>query len=572
MKNLKKYNESIKDFLKPKSVEDIKKISDKLSLIENLQKGSEIGSLYMVKKAIDRGINPSMDDNRAIRMACKFGHYDIVKFLLKDERVNPSDDLGSGFSWACRNGHIEIVKLLLTDDRIYNNIYLKDNAINWAFMTNQIDIIKLILKDKRVEKIIKDERIKKILLEDFQRNQMNESIKDYLKPKSNNDIIKSLINLPVHQMVELILKYDIDINENKEIMDRIESFSSDYQVYVGCTLGSLSLIEKNIKNIEDIEQKYEYFLRSVSNKNRYEILNYFVRLILDGKQYKNITHRLFKSLRNIDEPISFTNEQKQKINNILGIKSLEDKFHRFIIYDSFQSLMYCDLILGYNNIDRYCFINLEKYILCFRLGQDERSQKRVIVDDEFYVISDFESLLKFIDDFKIKDQIKKLIKESVKHFLKPKTEEDIISKLEGLSPYKKFYRGCQHGIMTAVKQAIEEGINPTIENNVGIRMASSKGYTDIVKYLLSFNRIIPPHVAIEDAARNNHAEILELLLNDKKNDFDPTDFGYYIINYCATHKKYDSLKVLLNNELVRKKWHKRLDIYEKQLKEYEKNR
>ena len=86
MKNLKKYNESIKDFLKPKSVEDIKKISDKLSLIENLQKGSEIGSLYMVKKAIDRGINPSMDDNRAIRMACKFGHYDIVKFLLKDER------------------------------------------------------------------------------------------------------------------------------------------------------------------------------------------------------------------------------------------------------------------------------------------------------------------------------------------------------------------------------------------------------------------------------------------------------------------------------------------------------
>jgi len=55
--------------------------------------------------------------------------------------------------------------------------------------------------------------------------------------------------------------------------------------------------------------------------------------------------------------------------------------------------------------------------------------------------------------------MKYLIKynESIKHLLKPKSEEDIKKTVQNLSPQEKLYHACKHNLLWLAKEAIEEG-------------------------------------------------------------------------------------------------------------------
>lgn len=161
--------------------------------------------------------------------------------------------------------------------------------------------------------------------------------------------------------------------------------------------------------------------------------------------------------------------------------------------------------------------------------------------------------------------------ESIRDFLKPKSEEEIVNSTENLTPYQKFYKGCLFGYLPLVKQGVESGIDPSIEGNIGIKLSSEKGYIDVVKYLLTFKKVDPTvsnYEPIVKSAKNNHGETLEILLNTSKVDYDISEYNYYLINYCALNKKYKSLKVLLNYV---KKWTPTLIKYNKELEEYENN-
>ncbi len=62
---------------------------------------------------VDPRINPSADNNGAIRYASLNGHCKVVKLLLADPRVNPSADDNYAIIQASGNGHTKVVKLLL---------------------------------------------------------------------------------------------------------------------------------------------------------------------------------------------------------------------------------------------------------------------------------------------------------------------------------------------------------------------------------------------------------------------------------------------------------------------------
>ena len=61
-----------------------------------------------------KSIDPSVNNNYAIRKAAKEGYTEIVKLLLLDPRVDPSADYNNAIIMASRNGHATIVKLLLS--------------------------------------------------------------------------------------------------------------------------------------------------------------------------------------------------------------------------------------------------------------------------------------------------------------------------------------------------------------------------------------------------------------------------------------------------------------------------
>jgi hypothetical protein len=72
--------------------------NDNLELVERLLK--------------DSCVDPSADNNYAIRLASEKGHLAVVDRLLQDSRVNPSDNDNKAIKHAEARGFTEIVELL----------------------------------------------------------------------------------------------------------------------------------------------------------------------------------------------------------------------------------------------------------------------------------------------------------------------------------------------------------------------------------------------------------------------------------------------------------------------------
>ena len=81
----------------------------------------EAGDVYTFKQLLsnpESRVDPSSDNNYAIRMSCKNGHLELVELLLKHPMVSPQAEDDYCIRLASQNGHVEIVKLLLADDRV----------------------------------------------------------------------------------------------------------------------------------------------------------------------------------------------------------------------------------------------------------------------------------------------------------------------------------------------------------------------------------------------------------------------------------------------------------------------
>ena len=88
---------------------------------EAIRYASDMGHVEVVKLLLtDPRVDPSVDNNGPIRRASKNGYVEIVELLLADSRVDPSDRNNKAIREALKNGRVEIVKLLLTDGRVYN--------------------------------------------------------------------------------------------------------------------------------------------------------------------------------------------------------------------------------------------------------------------------------------------------------------------------------------------------------------------------------------------------------------------------------------------------------------------
>jgi len=86
--------------------------------LEFLNKGS-IHQVDMLKILLfNPKFDPSIDNNLAIKYACKCGHDKAVEILLTDPRVDPSVDNNYSIRKASKHGHIKVIKLLLADQRV----------------------------------------------------------------------------------------------------------------------------------------------------------------------------------------------------------------------------------------------------------------------------------------------------------------------------------------------------------------------------------------------------------------------------------------------------------------------
>jgi ankyrin repeat protein len=93
-------------------------------------------------------IDPSKNNNWALRIASKKGYLSIVAHLLNDSRVDPSAEHSIAIREASYHGHADIVELLLKDGRA-DPTSCDNHAFKCAIINKHIKVAELLLADPK---------------------------------------------------------------------------------------------------------------------------------------------------------------------------------------------------------------------------------------------------------------------------------------------------------------------------------------------------------------------------------------------------------------------------------------
>jgi ankyrin repeat protein len=107
------------------------------------------GNANNVRRLLNYGADPSVNNNQAIRIASEIGNAEIVDILLQDYRTDPGAEDNQAICDASYAGHIEVVELLLSDPRVDPSA--DDNyPIRYASQNGHAEIVQMLLEDERV--------------------------------------------------------------------------------------------------------------------------------------------------------------------------------------------------------------------------------------------------------------------------------------------------------------------------------------------------------------------------------------------------------------------------------------
>ena len=92
-------------------------------------------------------VDPSANDNRAIKLASQYGHVDVVRLLLADPRVDPSAIGNRAIQDASEGGHVEAVRQLLADPRVGPNAKY-GLAVRMAIYHGHLEVVDLLMEHR----------------------------------------------------------------------------------------------------------------------------------------------------------------------------------------------------------------------------------------------------------------------------------------------------------------------------------------------------------------------------------------------------------------------------------------
>jgi GTPase SAR1 family protein len=115
-----------------------------------LRLAAKNGHVAVVKLLLlDVRVDPSALRNAAVRAAAQNGHADVVACLLRDARVGVSDDDCHAIRAAAENGHLDVVELLLP--RAHPDPSGRGGAICAAAMDGHVAVVERLLRDERID-------------------------------------------------------------------------------------------------------------------------------------------------------------------------------------------------------------------------------------------------------------------------------------------------------------------------------------------------------------------------------------------------------------------------------------
>jgi hypothetical protein len=257
-----KVNEGIREFMTPKSEEDIRKDVGTLNPDEQLKQAASGGSLSLVKDAIKKGAK----DEYALVSASVNGHIDIVEYLIDEMGYDVDYQKGVPLRFAIANGRMEVVKSLL--DRGADIHFHNENPLSTAISHSYWDIANYLIKrGADIGKLHNDLKSRQFeagqqLVVNFMHNYMTESIRDYMTPRAEKDVLRSSEKLDSSMKINYGIKWNYLPIVKKGIEELSEStFSIDSKILFLTECLQITLdLEKNeifqyLKSIFNLSQK-----------------------------------------------------------------------------------------------------------------------------------------------------------------------------------------------------------------------------------------------------------------------------------------------------------------------------
>ena len=111
---------------------------------------AELGHLGTIEHLFaEATVDPSANDNLALRIAAQNGHYGVVAKLLDDDRVDPASDENSAICTAAEHGHLDVLERLLQYERVDPSAN-ENYPIIEAAENNHLQVVERLLQDPRV--------------------------------------------------------------------------------------------------------------------------------------------------------------------------------------------------------------------------------------------------------------------------------------------------------------------------------------------------------------------------------------------------------------------------------------
>lgn len=97
----------------------------------------------------DDEADASADESGAMCAAAQFGHADIVRMLLQHDVADPGCRFNFPIIIACKNGHTDVVRMLLNNPRVDPQVS-HGICLYWACKRGHINVVRLLMEDTRV--------------------------------------------------------------------------------------------------------------------------------------------------------------------------------------------------------------------------------------------------------------------------------------------------------------------------------------------------------------------------------------------------------------------------------------
>ena len=327
----------------------------------------------------------------------------------------------------------------------------------------------------------------------------NESIRDKMKPKSDEDVIKGIRNID-EAMLKQIDNSDINAEQNQQTLNNIRLLLNNGAdpYYANSALLRFAGWVGDVDFVKDLIEKYNVdinggegsLLQSASGAIRPELLNYIIDNGGDVETYgKDAVEYCIDQALNDERPI---------INE-------------------------CILILVNNGVNK---VIVEKYL---RGYFGDTSVERIMNELD-------EKLIKY-----------NKVHESLVDKMEPKSKEHIISKIpKDLTPQKELEFGASNDILWLVKKAIKNGADIHYKNDDSLKTACQYGHYDIIKFLLENGADVnaDKDAALYYASYRNSVEITKLLI----------EYGANVnatlgspLEFAIRYENFELVKLLIEN-------------------------